>query len=405
MSFRKRNVLPILFVTLLIDMIGIGMLIPIVPALFTDASSTSFMLAGYSHTAQYIIAGLITALFGFMQFLAAPLLGELSDVYGRKKLLTLGVGVLAISQLLFSLGVAVGSLALLLFSRAVAGVAGANFSIAQAAIADVTEPHNRQRNFGLIGAAFGLGFIIGPFLGGTLAGVTGNPALPFLVAGILGVFNVLFISFMLPETHLVSKAKTAKFTLLKGVKNIAIAARDVNVKFIYGAGFLQMLGFGCYTSFVAVFLVERFALAETSTGIYYAVVGGWIVFTQLVLVRFFSRLYSERTILNWSLPLLGLVILSYTFAPSIEFLYIIMPFLSAGVGLSSTSFPSLISKGVSKERQGAALGISGSLQALSQGVAPLIAGVLAGIWGISSPFILGTVFIFGAWALVLWSKH
>lgn len=162
----RQKPLLVLFITLLIDMIGIGMIIPIIPILFTDPTSPSFLLAGYSRDAQYLLAGLLTAVFGLMQFLGAPILGELSDVYGRKRLLILGVGVLAISQLLFGFGVEIGSLWLLFISRAVAGLAGANFSVAQASIADVTDPKDRAKNFGLIGAAFGIGFILGPILGG-----------------------------------------------------------------------------------------------------------------------------------------------------------------------------------------------------------------------------------------------
>jgi DHA1 family tetracycline resistance protein-like MFS transporter len=163
-------------------MIGTGMVIPIIPILFTDPSSPSFMLPD-TRSLAISYCGLITALFGLMQFIASPILGELSDVYGRKRLLTLGVATLAIAQMLFGFGIGIASLALLLVSRAIAGLAGANFSIAQAAIADVSEPHERAKNFGLIGAAFGIGFILGPLLGGWIAHLTGHASSPFWFAG------------------------------------------------------------------------------------------------------------------------------------------------------------------------------------------------------------------------------
>ena len=117
----KKKTLRVLFFTLMLDMIGLGMVIPIIPIIFTDPSSPSFLLEGYSTQGQYIVSGVITALFGIILFFAAPLLGELSDVYGRKRLLMVGVGVLAFSQLLFGLGIEIGLSSLLFGSRAGAG--------------------------------------------------------------------------------------------------------------------------------------------------------------------------------------------------------------------------------------------------------------------------------------------
>ena len=395
---NEKRVLAILFVTLLLDVIGIGILIPVIPSLFTNPDSASFMLAGYSVSAQYFIAGLMTALFGVMQFLAAPLLGDLSDTFGRKKLLTLGVGVLAVAQLLFAAGIALVSLPLLFASRLVAGVAGANFSIVQASIADITKPENRARNFGLIGGAFGLGFILGPLIGGYIVGLTGNPALPFLFAGCLGVLNLLFITMMLPETHHVRTARTA-FSLFKAFRNIKTAYLDVDTRPLYTVSFLQMLGFGIYTSFSGVFLSYRYAFTEADTGTYFAVVGVFIVLSQLFVVRFASARYTERQVLRFALPLLALVLLAQTFVFSVWLLYALIPFTAAAVGLITTNLPALISKGVSASRQGAALGINGSLQALSQGIAPLLASGTAALLGIPVIFMLASGLVVVAYLL------
>lgn len=396
---REKNVLPLLFITLLLDVIGIGMLIPIIPSLFTDPTSSSFMLANYSVNARYIIAGLVTSLFGVMQFLVAPLLGDLSDTYGRKKLLTLGVGVLALAQILFATGIAIGSLALLLVSRIVAGIAGANFSIAQASIADVTLPENRARNFGLIGAAFGLGFILGPLLSGWIVGLTHIPALPFLFAGILGICNLIFVTLMLPETHLVRTQKSRP-SLFKAFHNIKKAYLDKDARPLYLASFFQMLGFAFFTSFVSIFLVVRFAFTVASSGTYFAVIGGWMVFSQIFVVRIISKKYTERTILLTGLPVLALVIILHPFIYNQVIVYAIIPLIAMSVGLINTTLPALISKGVGKESQGAALGINGSLQALSQGLAPLLAGGLAGIFGIASVFLVGGGFVIISWFVI-----
>ncbi|MDO8600058.1 MAG: MFS transporter [bacterium] len=395
----QKKVLPILFVTLLIDTVGIGMIIPIIPIIFTDPNSPSFLLHGYSQSGQYFIAGILTALFGLMQFIASPILGELSDVYGRKRLLTLGVGVLAFSQLLFGFGVEIASLGLLFFSRAVAGFAGANISIAQASIADVTLPQDRAKNFGLIGAAFGVGFILGPLLGGWIAHVTGDAASPFWLAGIFGIINVLFISFFLPETH-TEKTERRSFTFLRGIHNIVAAFRDVDARPVYLTSFLYASGFVFFTSFIGILLVSRFALSEASVGTYFGVAGIWMVVTQLFIIRILSGRYRERTILLWSFPVVAFALAVYPFVPRIAFVYVLLPFFAVPQGLSMANLGALVSRGVSSEKQGAALGINSSLFAFSQGVIPLIAGVSSGAIGIQAPFIAGAVLIVFAWVVL-----
>lgn len=384
----------------MLDMIGTGMVFPIVPILFTDPSSHSFMLQGYSVPWQYFIAGLVTALFGLMQFIAAPLLGELSDVYGRKKLLLLGVGVLAASQALFGFGITVGSLSIILISRTIAGLAGANFSIAQAAIADVSEPKDRAKNFGLIGAAFGVGFILGPVLGGWIAASAHNAAAPFWFASILGIVNVLFVSLLLPETRRVSESVRRRFTIFRGLLNIRAALNDRDARPVYLASFLYMAGFNFLPAFMGVLLVVNYGFNETGVGTFFALVGAWVVFTQAFVLRLLTRFYNERTILRVSLLMLALGILVNPYLPSALFIYLFIPFVAIPQGLSMANMQALVSKSVSPEKQGAALGINGSLIAFSQGIVPLIAGVGSGILGVQVPFLVGSFLIVISWIVL-----
>lgn len=394
---RKKYVLPILFFTLMLDMVGTGMVFPIIPILFTDPSSHSFLLTGYSQSMQFLVAGLVTALFGLMQFIAAPVLGELSDAYGRKKLLTLGVGVLAVSQVVFGFGIEIASIGLILVARAVAGLAGANFSIAQAAIADVSEPKDRAKNFGIIGAAFGIGFILGPVLGGWIAGITQNAASPFWFAGFLGIVNLIFITLMLPETRQATTEARRRFTFLKGIYNIRAAATDVDARPVYLSSFLYMCGFAFLPSFMGVLLVSRFGFSETAIGTFFGIVGAWVVLTQLLILRFLSSRYNERRILRISLIVLAGGIALYPFLPSGLWAYVLIPIIAVPQGLSMANMQALISKSVSAERQGAALGINGSLLALSSGLIPLFIGFASGIVGLPTLFIVGGLFVIAAW--------
>jgi DHA1 family tetracycline resistance protein-like MFS transporter len=392
----RQNVLPVIFVTLLVDMIGIGMIIPVIPVIFTDPTSPSFLLQGFSLGEQYFVAGVLTALFGFMQFIAAPILGELSDVYGRKRLLTVGVGVLALSQLLFGFGIETGALWLLFVSRAVAGLAGANFSIAQAVIADVTEPKDRAKNFGLIGAAFGIGFILGPTISGWVAHAFNDAAAPFWVATAFGIINVISVSLFLPETHHNRKTEH-DFHPLKGIQNIVAAWRDRDARPVYLSSFLHASGFAFFTSFIGILLVSRFGLSESAIGTYFGIVGVWIVVTQLFILRILTRSFGERAILRYSLLFVALSIALCPFMPSILYIYALVPFLAVPNGLTMANMGALVSKSVSSERQGAALGINGSLMALSQGTIPLVAGAFSGGFGVSASFLAGGSLVFAAW--------
>lgn len=396
---NKKYILPILFVTLLLDVIGIGMVIPIIPIIFTDPSSPSFILDGYTPQMQIFIAGLITALFGFMQFLAAPLLGELSDVYGRKKILTLTIGVLALAQLLFGFGIEMGLLWLLFLSRIIAGLAGANFSIAQAVIADVSAPEERAKNFGLIGAAFGIGFVLGPVLSGWAASLTNDPALPFWIASGLGIVNLLFISFFLQETNHNRVTKT-RFTVLKGIQNIKTAFLDVDAKAVYMASLLFSIGFAFFTTFSGLLLVQKFGLSEAEIGTYFGVVGFWIIITQVFILRIVTGHYTERKILFVTLLLLFFSLGAFPFMKSILFVYVLIPFIAVPVGLSMANMTALISKGVSSTKQGAALGINSSLGAFAQGITPLISGIIGAFFGLAIPFILGAITVLSAWMVL-----
>ncbi len=387
----------------MLDMIGIGMIIPIIPILLTDSSSPEFLLQGYSISEQYLVSGALTALFGIMLFFAAPLLGELSDVYGRKRLLTLGVGVLAFSQFLFGFGIEIGSLTLLFVSRAIAGLAGANFSIAQASIADISEPHERAKNFGLIGAAFGIGFILGPVLGGFIATAAHSASAPFWFSGMIGMINVLLVTFFLPETRKVSAIVRQRFHLFKGISNIRAAFRDHDARPVYFANFLFISGFAFFTSFIGILLVNRFGQSESQIGTFFGFVGIWIVITQGFILRVLSKRYSERSILRVTLIFLAVTIACYPFVPSVFWLFALVPFLSIPNGLSMANMTALISKSVSPDKQGAALGINGSLGALSQGCVPLLAGFGSGFLGLSTPFVFGGFLVFLAWGTLLFT--
>jgi DHA1 family tetracycline resistance protein-like MFS transporter len=393
----ERKALTVLFFTLVLDMIGIGMVIPIVPIIFTDPTSPSFLLEGISQKYWYFLAGAATAIFGLVQFFAAPLLGELSDMYGRKKLLFLGVSVLAISQGVFAFGIMAGSLALVLISRFIGGIASANFSIAQAAIADISKPENKAKNFGLIGAAFGIGFVVGPALGGYIAHIFDSAAAPFLIAGILGIINMISVYFFLPETHTTNRMAVKKLTPLKAFGNIKTAFTDKDASHVYKVNFFYFAGFAFFTSFSGLYLVQKYNIGEAQLGNYFAAIGIWIVITQTLILRFVSKHGTPLQILRITMIIVAIASSLTPFMPTLFLQYVLIPFIAIPQGLSMANLTALLSSTISKEKQGVALGINGSLSALSQGLVPLFGGIIGGLLGVSIPFIIGGMCIFYAW--------
>jgi len=396
----QKRLLSVLFGTLLLDMVGFGMVFPIIPIIFTDPSSPAFLLHGYSRGSQLFVAGAITALWGLMQFIAAPLLGQLSDVYGRKKLLTFGIAVLALSQFMFGAGIGIASLTLLFIARAIAGIAAGNVSIAQASIADATDPKDRAKNFGLIGAAIGLGLILGPLISGWIVGWLHNPAAPFITAGVIGIINVLFVTIFLPETNLHPKTEHT-FAFTRGLSNIAAAARDAQIRLVYLTSFLYILGINLMISFYGIFLVGVFKFSAKETGMAFAGVGLSIIIAQLVVLRFFAKRYAERVLLPVTVLLVALFVGLSVCMPSAALFVALIPFISVPHGMTLALLPALVSKSAAAEKQGAALGINASLVALGTGLAPILAGVAAALLGVRMPFLVGACCILIAWFVLL----
>jgi predicted MFS family arabinose efflux permease len=173
---------------------------------------------------------------------------------------------------------------------------------------------------------------------------------------------------------------------------------------VYLSNFLYMCGFSFFTSFIGILLVSRFGQNEAGVGTYFAIVGACVVITQVFILRFLTRHYHERQILQYTMLIAAAVLLLQPFMPNALWLFALIPFLAIPQALTMANITSLVSKSVSPEKQGAALGINGSLQALSQGAIPLIAGGGAGLVGVHAPFIAATIFVVASWFVLFSPK-
>lgn len=373
--------LPVVIFTIFLDVLGIGILIPVIPLLLADPQSAYYLLpAGVSIDTGYLLLGVLIALYPAMQFVAAPILGQLSDVYGRKKLLAISLAGTCLSYLLFAFGIVTKNIPLLFFARALDGITGGNISIAQAAIADISTPQNRTRNFGLIGAAFGLGFILGPFLGGKLSDPTFvswfNAATPFWFAAILSFLDVLFVMMLFPETLRGVRERVA-IAWGKSLKNIGAAFRFPALKVIFFATFLSSSGFAFFTSFFSVFMISKFGYSQGDIGDFYAYQGIWIILTQGLITGLVAKRFKSAQVLKVTMISSGILLALYTVPQYSWQLFLISPLFSMMNGLTHANTTTLVSASADAKVQGEVLGIYGSVNALGQAIPPVFSGLVA----------------------------
>ena len=380
-SVIKIKPLFVVLFTVFVDLIGFGILIPVIPQLLANPHSTYYLLVGKGITISqgYIILGYLTAMFPFMQFLFTPILGQLSDHFGRKPLLAYSLLGTCLSYILFALGIVFKNIPLLFVARGFDGITGGNISVAQAAIADLTAPQDRAKNFGLMGAVFGIGFVLGPYIGGKLSDPTilpwFNATTPFWFAAFLSLVNVFSVWKFFPETHL-NRDMTFSVTWDQSFLNIVSAFKPVRLRALFGTIFTFWAGFSFFTTFFSVYLIHRFGFTSSNIGDFFSYVGIWIAISQALIVRKLSGRFSEYQILCVSLAGAGLFLFLYALPTHWWYLLFITPFFAMFQGMTQANMTSLVSK-AGENARGGILGINASVQALAQSIPPVLSGYIA----------------------------
>lgn len=397
----------ILFITVLIDMIGLGIIIPLIPIIF---DLHAFFPAGFSIRNIHIVLGILLATYPFAQFFGSPVLGKLSDNHGRKKILSLSLLGSFVGYLLFAWGIQSSSLWLLFLGRIVDGFTGGNISVAMASIADISRDEKEKvRNFGMIGAAFGLGFIIGPALGGMLTDTHISPYFsiitPFVAAGFIALANFTLVQFALPET--LKNSIKQKIEWKGSFKNLKVAFSLRELRTVFIALFLVNLGWVLFEYFFQVFLHNQFQLSASSIAYLFVYIGFWIVFSQGYLVRKLSDKIAAKHILKFTLLPTAIFLMLIAFSSKSE-LYYFLPFLAIFMGFTQPNFSAILSNSTAENSQGEILGIRQSVVSSTQFIAPLMGGFLLNLGkpsnGSMIPLITGSLFIFAGWIVVLLIK-
>jgi DHA1 family tetracycline resistance protein-like MFS transporter len=393
MNTTKKTLLPILLAAF-VDMFGIGIIIPIIPTLFLG--QTSIFFEQFPDAYKTILLGALVGMYPLAQFFGAPILGLLSDKFGRRPILIFSLLGTVIGYILFAVGILLGHVWLLFLGRILDGFTGGNISTVYSAVADISKDKEKAKHFGYIGMAFGLGFVLGPFFGAKLADPTVvswfNIDTPFWFGAILAFTNMLLVIKLFPET-LKNKLNT-KLDFFIGFRNIYKAFEFKNLRTIFFVMFLLSLGFNLFVQFFAVFLVKKFGITQSQVGDFFAYVGIWIALAQGLVTRAISKRFSPEKVLPVAILGLCLALFSIAFIKSYSHMFLIVPFVAIFQGLILPNATAILSNLSDEKSQGEVMGISQSLTALSQVVPPFIDGVIINI-NVNFPVMFASFVTFG----------
>ena len=404
---EKRRLITI-FTIVFVDLLGFGLILPLLPFYADTYGATPF------------IVGLLAASYAAAQLVGAPVLGRLSDRYGRRPILLISIAGTIVGFLLLGLAEPLGRalagggsaattnaviVAVLFVSRILDGVTGGNISVAQAYITDITDEQNRARGLGLIGAAFGLGFIIGPAAGGALSAGE-RYAIPAFVAAAIAALNWIAVLLWLPE----SLTDEIKAELAKRRSRVILSVRELvnalqrprfgpllNVRFFYG------LAFATFTGVFALYAQYHLGLDSTGTGYILAYVGLLSVLVQGVAIGRLTKRFPENRLIFGAVTLLAFSLLAWAFTPSVWLLVVVLAPLAFASGVLNTVINSSITKSVYPEEVGGALGVAASIESLTRVIGPAAGGLLLGALGTWAPGVVGAVIM--AWVVVfVWRR-
>jgi MFS transporter, DHA1 family, tetracycline resistance protein len=360
----KRSPLLIIFVTVFIDLIGFGIVIPVLP----------YYAEGTKFGATPSQVGLLFASYSVMQLIFAPVLGRLSDKYGRRPILL--ISLLGTSVGFLILGFAT-TLWMLFVGRIIDGISGGNISTAQAYIADITTKENRAKGMGLIGAAFGLGFVFGPAIGGILSRWGIN--VPFLFAGGLAFLNAILLYFALPETVTPDHPARTSAAAGRGWQQLIGALRNPQLGFVLTIYFLSIVAFSIMTATFSLFMMFRLGYDAFHNGWVFAFVGIISAIIQGGLIGKLVKRFGEPLLVIIGGLLFSASLLAIPFVTAATGLLAILTLGAAtaiGQALSAPSLSSLASKSAGAGEQGGVLGVMQSVASLARAVGPSLAAVL-----------------------------
>lgn len=365
----NRSALGILFIVVFIDLLGFSMVIPIMPLYAKELGASEAW------------TGLLSTGYSAMQFVFAPIWGRFSDRVGRRPVLLLSIAMTAVAFFIYALA---DSFAVLLVSRLFAGIATANIAIARAFVADVTPPEGRAKGMGLIGAAFGLGFVLGPAIGGVLS--HWSVAAPFYAAAGLAAANGIAAWFILPEPEQRSVREEAARSRFGAFLREFARPGVRRIVFIY---FLTVLAFSAMENTYAFLAHARYGLGRAGVNYLFAYIGVIVVIVQGGLIGPLNRVFGEQKLLVAGLAFQAIGLAALPYAGSVGGLAVATAPLALGSGLAQPSLSSLLSRLAREDDQGGTLGIGESAAAFGRILGPEAGTFTFGRLSMAFPYVAG----------------
>lgn len=390
--------LPVLFiiVTVMLDSVGVGLMMPVMPDLIRS-------ITGETVSEAAVWGGIMAFTYAGMQFLFGPTVGNLSDRFGRRSVLLTSLVIMSISYLIFAEAKVIW---LLVVARAITGITGATFATANAYMADITPREKRAASFGMIGAAFGVGFVIGPAIGGLL-GELGARA-PFYVAAVVAFSNACFGYFFLPETLALDKRRpfdARRINPFKALMRLRLVPEIGSFALIL---FLFSVAQNVYPSVWPYFTEEQFGFSAGMKGLSLAIFGLFMALVQGGLIRVIIPRFGEWNTARAGLVLNAVVLLITALISSQVALFMLMPVMAMGV-IASPALQGMMSAATAAENQGELQGVLASVQGLAMILSPLIMTTLfreftsdtALVYLPGAPFIAASALCFTALVILL----
>ena len=349
----------VIFTTVVLDSMGIGIIIPVMPALFADVTGTEKI----SDIA--IWGGLLASTFALMQFIFGPILGALSDRYGRKPILLLALFVMAAYYLLMGFA---QTLWLLFLGRLIGGITAATHATANAYMADISSPEEKAARFGMLGAGFGLGFVLGPLIGGLLG--EWGPRAPFFAAAMLAAANGVLCYFVLKESLKTKNRREFMWYRANPIGAILDLRKFEGIYSLLLVFLLFTIGTSIYAAIWPFFTVERFNWSPGMIGISLTIYGVCFAIVQGVLVRPAIKIWGEKKTIIIGFCFEFSAMVTFAFLTDGKILIILIPLASLGV-LAQPAIQAILSKSVGDDRQGAIQGVASSLNAIAMVITPI----------------------------------